>query len=623
MPETLLTDSTKVDTTTFNATPRLVQNQAALAPDALAIRAGSDRLTYRELDSNSNRLAHYLQRLGVGPNAVVAICIERSLRFPVAALAVLKLGAAYLPLEPKTPHDRLHAMLTGVPVSVVITDSSFPDALARKMSKIVDLQGHGADIALCPDEPLPIHVTAGQVAYVIYTSGSTGKPKAVAITHGNLLNLIQWHNNCFSVTAHDRASQVASIAFDAAVWEFWPHLVAGASVYLADNATRSDPESLRDWLISEQITVSFAATPLAERMINLPWPVDTKLRFLLTGADALHHYPPVNLPFPLVNNYGPTECTVVATSAVVSPTANSELLPPIGRPIANTRVYILDGNLKLVPSGKIGEIYLGGASVGCGYLNDPEVTAQKFLPDPFGTSPDATMYRTGDLGCWLPNGQIAFHGRIDDQVKICGHRIELNEIIGVLDCHPAIRENVVVAWGAGTGEKRLVAYIVAHNSVPTVSEIRDFLGNQLPTYMIPSTLVALDALPLGTNGKVNRTALPPPCDENMLRDEAVVRARTATEQRVADVVVSLLGIDSIGIRDNFFYLGGNSLFGTQVIASLRETFDIDLPLLRLFDCPTVEALSAEVERLIMAKVEAMSEAEAQRLLALNAERSSI
>lgn len=623
MPETSFSDSREVDMTTFNATPRLVQNQAALAPEALAIRAESDRLTYRELDTNSNRLAHYLQRLGVGPNAVVAICVERSQRFPVAALAVLKLGAAYLPLEPETPHDRLHAMLTGVPASVVITDSNFPDCLAGKMPTIVDLEGHRATIALCPDEPLPIQVTADQLAYVIYTSGSTGKPKAVAITHRNLLNLVQWHNNCFSVTAHDRASQVASIAFDAAVWEFWPHLVAGASVHLADNATRVDPESLRDWLISQQITVSFVATPLAERMIKLPWPADTKLRFLLTGADALHHYPPVNLPFPLVNNYGPTECTVVATSEVVSPTANSELLPPIGRPIANTRVYILDGNMKQVPSGQIGEIYVGGASVGRGYLNDPEVTAQKFLPDPFGTSADAKMYRTGDLGCWLPDGQIAFHGRIDDQVKIRGHRIELNEIIGVLDRHPAIRENVVVAWEDGRGEKRLVAYIVAHNSVPTISEIRDFLGRELPTYMIPSTFVALDAIPLGANGKVNRSELPAPCDKNLLRDEVFVRARTVTEQRVAEIVVSLLGIDDIGINDNFFYLGGNSLFGTQVITRLRESFDIELPLLRLFDCPTVEALSAEVEQLVEAKVEAMSEAEAHTLLALNSEQSSL
>lgn len=616
-------NSRDVDTGTFNATPRLVHNQAVVAPDALALRAGSDHLTYGELETNSNRLAHYLYRLGIGSGAVIAICLERSLRFPVVALAALKVGAAYLPIEPKTPQERLHAMLTGVPVSAVITDSTFSDSLRGNMPVLVDLDNHAAEIALCSCEMLPIPVSAEQVAYVIYTSGSTGTPKAVAITHGNLLNLIHWHNSCFGVTAYDRASQVASIAFDAAVWEFWPHLVAGASVHLIDNATRSEPESLRDWLISERITLSFIATPLAERMIRLSWPADTKLRFLLTGADTLHHYPPADLPFPLVNNYGPTECTVVATSAVVSPTADSERLPPIGLPVANTKVYILDGNMKHVPVGEIGEIYVAGASVGQGYLNDPELTALKFLPDPFGPNHEARMYRTGDLGCWLPDGQIAFHGRLDDQVKIRGHRIELNEITGVLGRHPAVRENVVVACDDGTGDKHLVAYIVAHDSALTVSDIRNFLGKQLPTYMIPSTFVALDALPLATNGKVNRTALPPLCDGNMLRDEAVVRTRTATEQRVADVVASLLRIDSIGIRDNLFYLGGNSLFGTQLIARLRDTFDVELPLLRLFDCPTVEELAAEIERLLVAKLENMSDGEAEELLRLNARQNSI
>jgi acyl carrier protein len=235
----------------------------------------------------------------------------------------------------------------------------------------------------------------------------------------------------------------------------------------------------------------------------------------------------------------------------------------------------------------------------------------------------ARMYRTGDLGCRLPDGQIAFHGRLDDQVKIRGYRVELNEIIGILDRHPAVRESVVVASEDGLGDKRLIAYIVPQGSVPRVSEIRDFLGRELPTYMIPSTFVALDAIPLGANGKVNRSELPAPCDQNILRDEVFVRARTVTEQRVAEIVASLLGIDDIGINDNFFYLGGNSLFGTQVIIRLRESFDIELPLLRLFDCPTVEALSGEVERLVMSRVEAMSEAEAQKLLALNAERSSL
>jgi amino acid adenylation domain-containing protein len=589
----------------------------------LAVRVGSDRLTNRELDTRSNQLAHHLRRLGLASGSVAAICLERTLAFPLAALAILKLGAAYLPIEPKTPPDRLNAMLTGARVSVVVGDSNVLGSFAGNAHSLVDLNRDADQIARCSAEPVPIHLTGEHLAYVIYTSGSTGAPKGVTITHGNLLNLIHWHNRSFGITADDRASQLASIGFDAAVWEFWPHLAAGASVHLVDDETRSDPEMLRNWLINEEITISFVPTPLAERMIKLPWPAKMRLRFLLTGADALHHYPPVDLPFPVVNNYGPTECTVVATSAVVSATGNADRLPPIGYPIDNTKVYILDGDKKPVPSGKIGEIYLAGASVARGYLNDPELTAERFVRDPFGSTAMARMYRTGDLGCRLPDGQIAFHGRLDDQVKIRGYRVELNEIIGILDRHPAVRESVVVASEDGLGDKRLIAYIVPQGSVPRVSEIRDFLGRELPTYMIPSTFVALDAIPLGANGKVNRSELPAPCDQNILRDEVFVRARTVTEQRVAEIVASLLGIDDIGINDNFFYLGGNSLFGTQVIIRLRESFDIELPLLRLFDCPTVEALSGEVERLVMSRVEAMSEAEAQKLLALNAERSSL
>ena len=569
----------------------------------------------------SNQLAHYLCSLGVTRGSVVGICLERSVDFPVAALATFKVGAAYLPLETKTPTERLRAMLDGARVSAVVTHSTFLGSLAGDTRYLIALDRSAEEIGRCSPEALPLRVTPEQLAYVIYTSGSTGLPKAVAIGHDSLLNLIEWHNRSFSVTAEDRATQLASIGFDATVWELWPYLVAGASVHVVDDETRAEPEMLRDWLVREKITIAFVPTPLAERMMKLSWPAETRLRFLLTGADTLHHYPPASLPFPVVNNYGPTECTVVATSVVVSPQENQGRLPPIGRPIDNTDIYILDNSMKQVPSGKIGEIYIGGVSVARGYLNDPELTAQRFVRHPFVA--DARLYRTGDLGCWLPDGQIAFHGRVDDQVKIRGYRIELNEIIGVLDRHPAVRESAVVACEDGVGEKRLLAYVVPQASSPTISELRDFLGRELPTYMIPTTFVSLDAIPMGANGKVNRSALPAPSDENMLRDEAFVRARTPTEQRVTAIVASLLGLDSIGVKDNFFYLGGNSLFGTQVIARLQETFEVELPLLRLFDCPTVAALAAEVERLLVAKIDAMSEEEAQSLLALKAEHPGL
>jgi amino acid adenylation domain-containing protein len=602
--------------------PDLVQRQAAVTPDALAVRAGSDRLTYRELDHRSNQMANYLRGFGVAPGSVVGLCLERSVAFPVAALAIFKAGGTYLPLETKTPSRRLQMMLKAAQISVVVTNTSVLGSLAGDGRKLIAIDHCAAEMSRCSAEPLPVCVTPEQLAYVIYTSGSTGTPKAVAIGHDSLLNLTQWHNRTFGVTAADRATQLASIGFDAAVWELWPYLVAGASVHLVDHETQTQPEQLRDWLVRERITISFAPTPLAERMLKLAWAKETALRFLLTGADTLHDYPPAALPFTVVNNYGPTECTVVATSAAISPQTSGDRLPAIGRAIDNTEVYILDGNRERVPAGIIGEIYIGGAGLARGYLNDPALTAERFVKHPFSSVAGARLYRTGDLGCCLPDGQIAFHGRVDDQVKIRGYRIELNEVVSVLNRHPAVRESAIVARENSTGEKQLVAYVVPVATFPPISEFRDFLAKELPDYMLPATFVSLDALPVGPSGKVDRFALPAPTDENILREETFLGPRTPAEQRVAAIVASLLGLERVGMKENFFYLGGNSLFGTQVIARLREAFNVDVPLLSLFDHPTVADLAAEVERLMVAKLDAMSEDEAQRLLALNAEQTN-
>jgi amino acid adenylation domain-containing protein len=603
--------------------PDLVRRQANLTPDALAVGAGSERLTYLELDRRSNQLAHYLRGLGVNPGSVVGLCLDSSTDFPVAALAILKAGSAYLPLETKTPSARLKMMLKSAQVGVVVTGSGVSGLSPGDVKSLVALHRSVAEIDDCSAEALPPCVTPEQLAYVIYTSGSTGTPKAVAVGHDSLMNLCNWHNRTFAVTPRDRATQLASISFDAAVWEIWPHLIAGASIHVADDAIRTQPEQLRDWLVREKITISFAATPLAEQMLKLAWPKETALRFLLTGADTLHHYPPSRLPFTLINNYGPTECTVVATSAAVLPQKSADQLPAIGRPIDNTEIFILDGKMKQVPAGKIGEIYVGGANLAKGYLNDTALTAERFVKHPFGTVAGARLYRTGDMGCYLPDGQISFRGRADDQVKIRGYRIELNEVVSALNRHPAVRESVVSTCENGTTEKRLVAYVVPMAPLPPISELRDFLAKELPEYMLPATFVKLDALPFAASGKVNRAALPAPTEENILRDETFLSPRTTTEQRVAAIVGSLLGLERVGVNDNFFYLGGNSLFGTQVIARLRDAFNVDLPLLKLFDHPTVADLAAEVERLMVANLDAMSEDEAQRLLALNTEQAEL
>lgn len=603
--------------------PELVRHRAAISPHASAVCAGSDHLTYGELDRRSNQLAHYLLNLGVVPGSAVAACLERSVDFPVAALAILKAGAAYLPLDTKTPVERLKLMLETAHVSVVLTNSAMLDSSAGDARRLVALDRFAAEISRCPAEAIPVVVTPQHPAYVIFTSGSTGTPKAVQVGHGGLLNLIEWHNRAFQVSSDDRATQLASIGFDAAVWELWPHLVAGASVHVVDDETRAQPEKLRDWLVHERITISFVPTPLAERMMQLPWPAETALRILLTGADTLHQYPSPTLPFTLVNNYGPTECTVVATSGTIFANKASGQRPTIGKPIDNVEVYILDGNRKRMPVGEIGEIFIGGACLALGYLNEPALTAERFVPNPFGTTAGARLYRTGDLGCYAPDGSIEFHGRVDDQVKIRGYRIELNEVASALLKHPGVRGTAVVASEEELGEKRLVAYLVRQTELPTLSELRDFLGQTLPDYMIPAAFVTLEALPIGPNGKVDRAMLPPPNDENMLRDEASVGPRTPTEQRIAAIVGSLLGVNNVGVEDNFFFLGGNSLFGTQVIARLRDAFNVEVSLLALFDHPTVAECAGEVERLMVEKLDTMSEDEVKRLLASSPEQLDV
>jgi amino acid adenylation domain-containing protein len=624
--------------------PQLVAAQAAATPNATALVAGGHTLTYGELNQRANTVAHTLQALGVGPDVPVCICVERSLSMVVALLGTLKAGGAYIPLDPAWPPERLGFMLNDAQAPVLVTQQRVAARLPAPRAHVVLLDVEAALATQSAANP-PSAARANNLAYVIYTSGSTGQPKGVEITHDSLLNLVFWHRRAFTVTAADRATQLAGPAFDATVWELWPYLVAGASVYLPDEETRVAPRLLRDWLVAHGITISFVPTALAEGLMALDWPPTTALRILLTGADTLHHYPSPLLPFALINNYGPTECTVVATSGLVPPTmpatgatpprarsageaqarpeasgrahvSGPEQPPSIGRPIANTEVYILDAQRQPVSVGEPGELYIGGACLARGYRNRPELTVERFIPHPFSAEPGARLYRTGDRACYLPDGQIAFLGRFDDQIKIRGYRIEPQEITTALNAHPAVQTSLVVAREDTPGERCLVAYVVlAPGAPPTASALRDFLGTQLPDYMVPAAFVRLEALPLTPNGKVDRAALPAPEAANTLRDEAYVAPRSPLEERLAAIVAPLLGLEQVGVDDNFFLLGGHSLLGTQVIARVSDTFGVDLSLRSLFDAPTVAELALEVERLILAKLEAMSDEEAQRLLA--------
>lgn len=592
----------------------MIAIHAMADPEAPAVFCNGQVVSYGELDRRANQLANHLISLGVGAEAIVAICLDRSPESVISSLAVLKAGGAYLPLDPKLPLERLRFMLNDAKPRVLITTSEFTEEIAGGYCAVIAIDNN-PEIEKCSVAAPAIESAKDQLAYVIYTSGSTGEPKGVEITIENLLHLVTWHRSEFRVSSKDRATHLAGVGFDAAVWEVWPYLTAGASLYLPDEPTRLAPEALRDWMIANQITISFLPTALAERVMILDWPRDAGLRFLLTGADTLHRYPENDLPFELVNNYGPTECTVVATSGRVRSCATNDL-PAIGRAITGTQIYILDQHLAQVQPGKAGEIFIGGPNVGRGYLNRSDLTLERFIPDPFSTQPGARLYRTGDLARQLPDGDIAYLGRADEQIKILGHRIEPAEVEAAIDRYPAIVSSVVVARSANYSEKRLTAYVTMRNgSNPSATELREFLQSSLPDYMLPAMFVKLEQLPLTANGKVNRAALPEPTSENSLRDEDFVAPRSPIEQRLGKILCSLLTLGEASVHDNFFLLGGHSLLGTQLIGKIRSAFGVDLSLRTLFDTPTIAELSSEIERLIIARVENMSEDEARALLA--------
>ncbi len=567
-----------------------IQSQIEENPENAALFSGDDVLTYRELNARSGRLAASLRARGVSNDVPVALCLPRSFDFVTAALAVWKAGGAYVPMDPAYPAERLAFILQDAQASVLITDATLAQRFPKDAAEIMDVAALDASDAAPPEsEPAP-----GDLAYVIYTSGSTGTPKGVEITHAGLANLIAWHCDAFSVTSIDRASHVAGLGFDASVWELWPYLAAGAAVHLADDVTRSSPELLRDWIVAKGITIAFVPTPLAERIISFEWPRETALRMLLTGGDVLHHHPPRGLPFTFVNNYGPTESTVVATSGIVLPRNGAGALPSIGQPIANTRVYLLDEDLREVADGTPGEIHISSPGLARGYRNSPDLTAYRFIQTDYGR-----LYKTGDLGRRRPDGDIDFLGRIDDQIKIRGYRIEPIEITRILNTQPGIRNSVVTAREDLSGEKRLIAYVMpTGNSAVSSAELRASLAEKLPDYMIPSHFVRLDQFPLTAHGKIDYAALPAPDASNALGQEAPPAALSDTGKRVSEIVAALLELPEVGADENFFMLGGHSLLGAQLIARIRKDFKVQITLRTLFAAPTVAELSREIDRLI-------------------------
>ena len=584
---------------------RLVGQQAELTPTAPAVEDERARLSYRDLAEQSNALAHRLLRSGAGPETLVGVYAERSAGTVVALLAILKAGAAYLPLDPQYPRERVRFMLEDARVRLLLADERLLGELPETDAEVIPFGAAGWD----ETEPRPpdtaAHVSPSNLAYVIYTSGSTGTPKGVQVSRRSLLNLVRWHQRAFEVTAADRATLLAAVAFDAAVWELWPYLCAGASLHAVPEEARSAAGPLREWLARKEITVSFMPTPLAESLLGLGETAGWKLRWLLTGGDKLHGGLWPDPGCVLVNNYGPTECTVVATSGMVEACASrpeegaaasgNMAAPPIGTPIANTRAHVLNERMQQVPFGVPGELYVGGEGLARGYLRRPALTAGRFVPDPFSIEPGSRLYRTGDLVRWLPSGELEFLGRADHQVKVRGFRIELGEVEAALRECPGVGECVVEAPEGADGGRRLVAYIVgAGSAVTTAGAVRDVLRQRLPEYMVPTQFVWLDRLPLMPNGKLDRRALPAPESVLAEAEDWYAAPRTQVEEVLCSIWAEVLGRRRVGIHDNFFELGGHSLVAARVLARVGEAFRVELPVRSLFECQTVADFAVQL-----------------------------
>ena len=588
---------------------QLFESQAAQRPEATAVEDGSECLTYKELNHRANRVARYLRRRGVGPEVRVGVALERSADLIVALLAVLKAGGAYVPLEPSYPAERIGLMLEDAGVSVVITRADASLSLPAALS-VVGLDCDRGGIEAERDENLEIRTSAEQLAYVMYTSGSTGRPKGIAIPHRAITRLV-CNTDYVQLTAADRVAQVANASFDATTFEVWGALLNGARLTIIPRDLTLSPGGFAAEIRDRGISAMFLTTALFNQLVGEAPEMLGSVRHVLVGGEALDARAvravlAKGRPERLLNAYGPTEATTFATWQLVQEVAENALTVPIGMPIANTRAYVLDRDLEPVPVGIPGELYLGGPGLARGYLGRPALTAERFVPSPFGGESGGRLYRTGDRAHRRADGALEFLGRIDGQIKLRGFRIEPGEIEAVLAQHPAIRDCVVVLREDTPGGRELVAYLVPHaagtnGSTPpvdadlprgqvSVTEIRTHLRAHLPEYMVPSAFVVLQALPLTANGKLDHRALPPP-ERRGDSEVSFLPPRTPVEQTLALQWRELLGIEQVGLRDNFFELGGHSLLAVKLFAEIQRVFGRRLPLSTLFQAPTLGQLA--------------------------------
>ena len=569
----------------------LIGTQAARTPDDIAVVCEGAHLTYRELDTRANQLGHYLRRYGVGPDVLVGICMERSLDMLVGMLGILKAGGAYVPLDPAYPQDRIAFMIEDSGAPILLTHSPVLSRLPDHRARVVCVDTDWEEVAREREDNPMGGVVPEHLAYVIYTSGSTGKPKGVQIPHRAVVNFLHTMGQRPGIVAQDVLLAVTTLSFDIAGLELFLPLTVGARVVVVSRAVAADGHQLARQLAEHGATI-MQATPATWRLLlESGWQGHDRLK-ILCGGEAL----PEELAQALLskcaglwNMYGPTETTIWSTVAKID---TQEQAMTIGRPIANTQLYVLDRCQRPVPIGVPGELYIGGAGVARGYLYRPDLTAERFVEHPFSQEPAARLYRTGDLVRYRSDGTLEFLGRIDHQVKIRGFRIELGEIETVLTAHPAVREAVVIAREDTPGDKRLVAYVVtSKSSMPASSELRSFLRQQLPEYMIPTAFMDLDALPLTPNGKVDRRALPVPERTRIAPDGPLVTPRDALDLQLTQIWEKVLGLKPIGLQDNFFELGGHSLLAVRLFGHIERLCGKKLPLATLFQAPTIEQLA--------------------------------
>ncbi len=579
---------------------RLFEDQVERTPDRIALTFENQQLTYAELNARANQVAHYLRSRGVGPEVPVAICMERCFEMLVALVGILKAGGVYVPIDPAYPKERLAFVLENAGARALLTMAPLRDRMPEKGVHLICLDSDRRSISGESCDNPPSLAAAGNLAYIIYTSGSTGQPKGVMVEHRGLSNTIQWLSQTLALTADDSTLLKTPITFDAAGREIFPTLLAGARLLIAEPNAHRDCRYIAEKIRDDSVSILHCVPSFLRLLVAEPAFADAvALRAVMCGGEALT--PDIVAEFgrrsgaKLYNVYGPTE-TIIDSAYWLCDGSNSDSTVPIGRPIPNARIHILDGNLRPVPIGVAGELYIGGVSLARGYVNLPGLTAEKFIPDPLSKEPGKRLYKTGDLARYLPDGNIQYLGRGDYQVKIRGFRIELGEIEAALALHPSVSQAIVAVHEGARGERRLVSYVVSQpQCAPTAIELRSFLKDKLPEHMVPAVFMMLDSFPLTPNGKVDRRALPFPGDARPELGKAFVEFRTPTEELLADIWAQVLGVERVGIYDDFFDLGGHSLLATQVVSRIRETFQVEVPLRRLFETPTVAGLAESLD----------------------------